>query len=34
MNTRNVNDEKCFDIEAYYRNKDKTFSFGPLLIGM
>jgi hypothetical protein len=24
---------KRFDIEAYYRNKTKTFRFGPLIIG-
>ncbi len=26
-------EHKCFDIEAYFRNKSKTFWFGPLIIG-
>ncbi len=33
MSTILKREDKCFDIEAYYRNEGKTFWFGPLTIG-
>jgi hypothetical protein len=33
MSTISKRKDKRFDIEAYYRNKSKTFWFGPLTIG-
>jgi hypothetical protein len=33
MSTIPKRKHKHFDIEAYYRNESKSFSFGPLIIG-
>jgi hypothetical protein len=33
MSTISKQKQKRFDIEAYYRNESKIFSFGPLMIG-
>jgi hypothetical protein len=33
MATISKRKHKRFDIEAYYRNKTKTFLFGPLMVG-